>query len=167
MKHLQNTVFFLSIILVTAIAAQAQAKAEQAANLSAALVQQLAAEVTKLKLEVTELKLELQQAKVTKLEKDLLQLQTDKRKLATRQAELQSEIATIDQHLNLPLEAEERVELESTKTTLVEKAPEKLRVEEQRLGQQESELYGQLLQEQGRMQELKERLEKLQNKGGR
>jgi len=167
MKHFLNIVFFLSMILVTAITAQAQATAEQAVNPSAALVQQLAAEVVGLKLEVTELKLELQQAKVAKLEKDLRQLQTDKRKLATRQAELRSEIATIDQHLNLPLEAEERVELESTKTTLVEKAPEKLRVEEQRLGQQESEVYGQLLQEQGHMQELKDRLEKLQNKGRR
>jgi chromosome segregation ATPase len=97
----------------------------------------------------------------------LQQLQTDKRKLATRQAELREEIATIDQHLNLPLAAEERAELESTKTALTEKAPKKLRLEEQRLGQQESELYGQLLQEQGRLQELKERLEKLQNKGGR
>jgi hypothetical protein len=57
--------------------------------------------------------------------------------------------------------------MESTRTILAEKTPEKLRAEEQRLGQQESELYGQLLQEQGRMQELKERLEKLQNKRGR
>lgn len=167
MKHSVSIAIFLSLILVTAASATAQTTAKQAADPSTALVQQLAVEVTKLKTEVTELRLELQQAKVAKLEKDLRQLQTDKRKLETHRAELQSEIATIDQHLNLPLEAEERVELESTKTTLVEKAPEKLRVEEQRLGQQESELYGQLLQEQGRMQELKERLEKLRNKGGR
>jgi chromosome segregation ATPase len=167
MKRFVNTAIFLSLMLVTAITVTAQTTAEQSANPSTALVQQLAAEVTWLKLEVTELKLELQQAKVAKMEKDLRQLQTEKRKLITRQAELQSEIAIIDQHLNLPMTAEERAELESTKSTLAEKAPKKLRLEGQRLGQQESELYGQLLQEQGRMQELKERLEKLQNKRGR
>jgi predicted nucleic acid-binding Zn-ribbon protein len=167
MKHLLNVVFFLNLILVAAIAVPAQSTAKQEADPSAALVKLLAVEVAKLRLEVTELKIELQQTKVAKLENDLRQLQAGKRELATRQAELQHEIATIDQHLNLPLATEERAELESTKTALTEKAPEKLRVEEQRLGQKESELYGQLLQEQGRMQELKEKLEKLQNKGGR
>jgi chromosome segregation ATPase len=167
MKHYLNIVAFLSLILGTAAAAMAQTTTKQVEDHTTALTRLLAIEVTKLKLEVTELKLELQQTKVAKLEKDLQQLQTDKRKLATRQAELQHEIATIGQHLTLPLEAEERAELESRKTTLTEKAPEKLRAEGQRLGQQESELYGKLLQEQGRLQELKERLEKLQNKGGR
>jgi DNA repair exonuclease SbcCD ATPase subunit len=167
MKHFVNIAIFLSLILVTAIAGIAQTATKQEADHSTDLVKQLAAEMARLRLEVTELKFELQQAKVAKLETDLRQLQTSKRELASRHAELQSEIATIDQHLNLPLAAEERVELESAKNRLAEKAPEKLRVEEQRLGQQESELYGQLLQEQGRMQELKERLEKLQNKRGR
>jgi uncharacterized membrane protein (DUF106 family) len=167
MKHSVSIDIFLSLILVTAASATAQTAAKQAADPSTALVQQLAVEVTNLKTEVTELRFELQQAKVAKLEKDLRQLQTDKRKLETHRAELQSEITTIDQHLNLPLEAEERAELESTRTILAERTPENLRVEEQRLAQKESELYGQLLQDQGRMQELKERLEKLRNKGAR
>jgi hypothetical protein len=167
MKRFLDIAIFLSLILATAVTGMAQTATKQEADHSTALVRQLAVEIARLRLEVTELKLELQQGKVAKLEKDLRQLQAGKRKFAARQAELQSEIATIDQHLNLPLAAEERVELESEKTALVEKAPEKLRVEEQSLGRQESELYGQLLQEQGRMQELKERLEKLQIKGGR
>ncbi len=50
---------------------------------------------------------------------------------------------------------------------LIEKSPENLRLEERRLGQQESELSDQLQLEQGRLQELKEQLDKLQNKGGR
>jgi hypothetical protein len=167
MKHYVSIAVFLSLILVTAAAAIAQTTTKQVEDHSTALTRLLAIEVAKLKLEVTELKLELQQTKVAKLEKDLQQLQTDKRKLATRQAELQHEIATISQHLTLPLAAEERAELESTKTALTEKAPEKLRVEEQRLGQQEFELSERLQQEQARLQELKENLEKLQNKGGR
>jgi uncharacterized protein involved in exopolysaccharide biosynthesis len=65
----------------------------------------------------------------------------------------------------LPLEAEERVEKESTRTTLTEKAPEKLRAEEQRLAQQESELSVRLQEEKDRLQELKEQLVRLQNKG--
>jgi chromosome segregation ATPase len=167
MNHYVSIAIFLNLMLVTAAAAMAQTTTKQAEDHSTALTRLLAIEVTKLKLEVTELKLELQQTKVAKLEKDLQQLQTDKRKLTTRQFELQHEVATINQHLTLPLAAEEREELESRKTALTEKAPETLRAEGQRLGQQESELYGQLLQEQGRMQELKERLEKLQNKRGR
>jgi chromosome segregation ATPase len=167
MKGSINIITFITLVLLTAVTTTAQSPTKQTTDPSTEFVQRLSLEVTKLKLEVTELKLELRQIKVAKLEKDLRQLQTDKRKLATRQAAIRSEIATIDQQLNLPLTAEERAELESTKNTLAEKAPEKLRVEEQRLGQQESELYGQLLQEQGRMQELKERLEKLQNKRGR
>jgi chromosome segregation ATPase len=167
MKHYVNIVIFLSLILITAIVATAQATIKKAEDGSAAIMRQLAVEVAKLKLEVTELKLELQQAKVARLENDLRQLHTNKRKLAARNAELQSEIATIDQHLNLPLEAEERTELESRKVALIEKAPEKLRLEEQSLGQHESQLYGQLLQEQERLQSLKETLAKLQNKGGR
>jgi chromosome segregation ATPase len=167
MKYYVNIAVLLSLILVAAAEAMAQPATKQAEDHSTALTRLLAVEVTKLKLEVTELKLELQQTKVAKLEKDLQQLQTEKRKLATSQFELQHEIATISDHLTLPLEAEERAELVSRKTALTEKAPEKLRAEGQRLGQQESELYGQLLQEQGRMQELKDRLEKLQNKGGR
>ena len=167
MKHSISIAIFLSLILATTASATAQTIAKQAADPSAALVRQLAVEVTKLKTEVTELRFELQQAKVVKLEKDLRQLQADKRKLETHRAELQSEIATIDQHLNLPLEAEERAELESTRTVLAERTPENLRVEEQRLAQKESELYGQLLQDQGRLQELKKNLERLQNKGGR
>jgi chromosome segregation ATPase len=167
MKHYINIVIFLGLTLLATGATTAQTKAKQEEDPSTTLIRQLAAEVTKLKLEVTELKLELQQAKVARLEKDLRQLQTGKRKFATRQAEIQHEIATIDQHLNSPLGAEERAELESTKTTLTEKAPEKLRIEEQSLRQKESELYGQLLQEQGRLQELKENLERLQRKVGR
>jgi chromosome segregation ATPase len=167
MKYYVNIAVLLSLILVAAAEAMAQTTTKQAEDHSTALSRLLAIEVTKLNLEVTELKLELQQTKVVKLEKDLQQLQTDKRKLATSQFELQHEIATISEHLTLPLEAEERAELESRKTALTEKAPEKLRAEGQRLGQHETELYGQLLQEQGRMQELKDRLEKLQNKRGR
>jgi hypothetical protein len=160
MKYYVNIAVLLSLILVAAAEAMAQTTTKQAEDHSTALSRLLA-------IEVTELKLELQQTKVVKLEKDLQQLQTDKRKLATSQFELQHEIATISEHLTLPLEAEERAELESRKTALTEKAPEKLRAEGQRLGQHETELYGQLLQEQGRMQELKDRLEKLQNKRGR
>jgi hypothetical protein len=166
MKHCVNVIIFLCLILATTVAGGAQTAATKAEDHSAALVRLLNVEVTKLRLEVTEVRLELQQAKVARLEKDLQQLQTDKRKLATRQSELQHEITTIDRHLTLPLAAEERAELESTKTALTEKAPKKLHAEEQRLAQRESELYGQLLQEQGRMQELKERLEKLQNQRG-
>jgi hypothetical protein len=165
MRHSVSIAIFLSLVLLTTVNVTAQTTTEQAANPSAALVQHLAIEVTKLRLEVTELKLELQQAKVARLERELQQLQTDKRKLVTRRAELQHEIATIDQNLNLPLEPEERAEMESTRIALTEKAPEKLRAEEQRLVQQESELNGQLQQEQERLQELKERLERLQNKG--
>jgi chromosome segregation ATPase len=167
MKHLLSIAIFLSLILVTAVAAAAQTTTEQPSTPSAARVEQFAVELARLKQEVTELRLELQQAKVGKLEKELQQLQTDRRRLETRRAELQQEIATIDQHLGLPLEADERSELESRKTVLTEKAPEKLRVEEQRLTRQELELSGHLQQGQDRLQELKGDLDQLQDRQGR
>jgi Co/Zn/Cd efflux system component len=166
MKQFVNIAILLSLIMVIATAATAQTMPKQAADPHVALLQQLAVEVTRLKLEVAELSLELQQSKVAELERDLRQLQAEKRKLATHRAELRHEIATIDQHLNLPLETEERSELESRKIMLTEKAPESLRLDEQRLGQREFELYGKLQQAQERLQELKtmkEKFEKMLN----
>jgi chromosome segregation ATPase len=135
------------------------------ANL-AAWVRQLSQEVKLLKLEVLKLQLELQQTKVAQLEHELQKTQAEKGKAETQEKELNHELAGLDERLSLPsLPPEEQAEISTIKAALLNQGPARLLAKQQQITQQEAELTDRLKQEQERLQVLKEKLAKLQNKG--
>jgi hypothetical protein len=123
-----------------------------------ALLRQLMQEVKALKLEVYKLQLELQRGKIAQLEGELQQARSDQERLGGRESEFKQEIAEMEQQLGQEtLTAEERMELEAAKASLLARRPAWLQVEQQRIAEQEAEVLKRLEQERQRWQELVEK----------
>jgi hypothetical protein len=165
MKYISMLVCFLGLTIINAFTAIAQTAPSQAREDPSRLLHQFAEDIKQLKLELAVWTIEFQQAKVAELEMQRRNLRIERKKHETRKAEHATEAAMIDQHLGLPLEAEERTALEARKNLLSESGPGNARAEERQLEQRESELDARLQQEQERLDKMTEDLRKLRMKG--
>ena len=165
MKRITQIATFISFLLVLASIGAAQTPSNNTPNnqaTDAILLQQLAAEVRMLKAEVFKLQLELQQARVMRWERELQQALADKQKLESKSAGTADELATLDQHLSLPLlTPEEREEMEKSKEQLTSAGADQVRAEQQRAEQDEIVIRHRLAQEQRRWLEIAEMARKL------